>query len=144
MKTPLKITLAAALPLVSVLWLTPPANAHDTSRSHKHRHSWSDASSYRDPSTGRSIGSYRDPSTGLYTDRERRHRDGSSWEDGKKHRKYHKAMNRLSRQEREARTKAYRRYEGDRRDPRYWERLSEIDRRYDHKRDKVERNLRHD
>jgi hypothetical protein len=28
--------------------------------------------------------------------------------------------------------------------PRYRERLSEIDRRYDHKRDKVERNLWHD
>ena len=52
-------------------------------------------------------------------------------------------MNRLARQEREAHMKTYRRYEGDRRDPRYRERLAEIDRRYDYKRYKVERNLRH-
>jgi hypothetical protein len=54
----------------------------------------------------------------------------------------HKAMTRLARQEREAREKAARRYEGDRRDPRYRERLSEIDRKYDHKRYQVRRNLR--
>jgi len=131
-KTPLKMTLAAALPLVSLLWMTPPAVAHDTHRSQEHRRSWSDSSSYGAPSYGRS------------TDWERHHRDGSSWEEGKKHRKYNKAMNRLARQEREAQEKAYRRYEGDRRDPRYRERLGEIDRRYDHKRDKVERNLRND
>jgi hypothetical protein len=131
-KTPLKMTIAAALPLVSLLWVTPPADAHDTHRSYEHRRSWSDSSSYRAPSYGRS------------TDWERRHRDSSLWEHDKKHRKYNKAMNRLSRQEREAREKAARRYEGDRRDPRYRERLGEIDRRYDHKRDKVERNLRHD
>ena len=132
MKTPLKMTLAAALPLVSVLWLTPPADAHDTYRSHEHRRSWSDAPSYRNPSTGR------------YTNWERRHRDSSSWEYGKKGRKYHKAMNRLSRQEREAQAKAYRRYEGDRRDPRFRERLGKIDRKYDQKRYQVERNLRND
>jgi hypothetical protein len=49
-------------------------------------------------------------------------------------------MNRLERQEREARAKAYNRYEGERRDPGYRERLGKIDRKYDHKRDKVERN----
>jgi hypothetical protein len=37
-------------------------------------------------------------------------------------------MNRLASQERKARAKAPRRYEGDRRDPRYWERLAESDR----------------
>ncbi len=137
MKTPLKMTLAAALPLVSLLWITPPAVAYDTHRSQEHRRLWSDSSSYRDPATGRYGDSYRDPATGS-------HRDGSSWEYGKKRQKYNKAMHRLSRQEREARAKAARRYEGDRRDPRYQERLAEIDRRYDHKRDKVERNLRHD
>jgi hypothetical protein len=50
-------------------------------------------------------------------------------------------MTRLERQEREARARAYRRSEGDRRDPHLRERLAEIDRKYDHKRDKVERNL---
>jgi hypothetical protein len=53
-------------------------------------------------------------------------------------------MHRLSRQEREAREKAARRYEGDRRDPRYRERLAEIDRKYDQKRYQVRRNLRND
>jgi hypothetical protein len=131
-KTPLKMILAAALPLVSLLWLTPPANARDTYRSHEQRRSWADAPAYRDPATGR------------YNNWERRNRHNSSGEYGKKHRKYNKAMNRLSRQEREAQAKAYRRYEGDRRDPRYRERLGEIDRKYDHKRHKVERNLRND
>jgi len=55
-----------------------------------------------------------------------------------------KAMNRRARQEREAQEKAYFRYEGGRRDPRYRERLAEIDRRYDHKRNKVERHLCND
>jgi len=53
-------------------------------------------------------------------------------------------MTRLSRQEREAQAKAYRRYEGNRSDPRYRERLAEIDRKYDQKRYQVERNLRND
>jgi hypothetical protein len=96
-KTPLKMTLAAALPLVSVLWLTPLAIAHDTPSSHEPRHSWADSPSYRDPSTG------------LYTDWERRHRDGASWEYGRKHRRYHKAMPWLSYPEWEARRKAPRR-----------------------------------
>jgi len=48
----------------------------------------------------------------------------------------------LARQEREAREKAYRRYDGNSSDWRYRERLAEIDRKYDHKRDKVERNYR--
>lgn len=131
MKTPLKMTLAAALPLVSLLWMAPPVVAYDTHRSQEHRRSWSDSPSYR-------------ASSGHPTNWERRHRDGSSWEYGKKHQKYNKAMNRLSRQEREAREKAARRYEGNLRDPRYRERLSEIDRRYDQKRYQVKRNLRND
>jgi hypothetical protein len=132
-KTPLKMTLAAALPLVSVLWITPPAVAYDTHRSHEHRRSWSDSSSHRAPSYGR-----------YSHDWEQRRSHGSSWQYGENSRKYNKAMHRLSRQEREARAKAARRYEGDRRDPRYRERLAEIDRRYDHKRYQVRRNLRND
>ena len=144
MKTPLKMTLAAALPLVSVLWMTLPASAYDMHRSQEHRRSWSDSSLYGAPTSGRYGDSYRDPSTGRHTNGERRHRDGSSWEYGNKHRKYTKAMTRLERQEQEARAKAARRYEGDHRDPRYRERLAEIDRRYDHKRYQVRRNLRND
>jgi hypothetical protein len=109
-KTPLKMTLAAALPLVSVMWLTPPALAHDMPRSQEPRRSWSDASSYRDPSTGRYIDSYRDPSTGFYTEWERRHRDNSSWDYGRKHRRYRKAMPWLSYPEWEARRRAPRHY----------------------------------
>ena len=109
MKTPLKMTLAAALPLVSLLWMTPPALAHDTYRSQEHQRSWSDTSSYRDPSTGRYRDSYRDPSTGRYTNWVGRNRDGSLWEDGRKHRRYHKARPWLSYPEWEARRKAPRR-----------------------------------
>jgi hypothetical protein len=53
-------------------------------------------------------------------------------------------MHRLARQERKARAKAARRYEGDHRDPRYRERLAEIERRYDQKRYQVRRNMRND
>lgn len=56
--------------------------------------------------------------------------------------KYDKAMRRLDRQEREAEAKAYRQYGGNTADPRFQERQREIDRKYDHKRDKVERNTR--
>lgn len=97
MKTPLQMTLAAALPLVSVLWMTPPAFAHDTHRAPEHQRSWSDSSSYRDPSTGR------------YTNWVGRNRDGSWRESGRKHRRYHKAMPWLSYPEWEARRKAPRR-----------------------------------
>ena len=55
--------------------------------------------------------------------------------------KYEKGMRRLDRQEQEAREKAARRFGGNTSDPRYRERLDDIDRKYDHKRDKVE-NLR--
>ena len=106
--------------------MTPPAVAHDSYRSHEHRRSWFE--------------SYRNPRAGRYTGSERYRGYNSSRESGKNQRKYDKAMNRLERQEREARAKAYRRYEGDRRDPGYRERLGKIDRKYDHKRDKVERN----
>src|SRR5215208_7256142 len=130
MKTPLRITLAA-LPLSSLLWMAPPANADDGYRHYRHRPAWSE--------------SYRRPSYDRYSnDWERRRGDGSSWQYGENSRKYNKAMNRLSRQEREAQEKAARRYEGDRRDPRYRERLAEIDRKYDQKRYQVERNLRND
>jgi hypothetical protein len=49
-------------------------------------------------------------------------------------------MNRLERQEREAREKAYRKYGGNVADSRYRERQREIAEKYAHKRDKVERN----
>ena len=52
--------------------------------------------------------------------------------------KYAKAMNRLDRQEAEARAKAYRKSHGD--PVRYRKRMEKIDRKYAHKRDKVERN----
>ena len=126
MRTPLKMSIAAALPLASLLWMTPPAVAHDSYRSHEHRRSWFE--------------SYRNPRAGRYTEAERYRGYNSSREYGKNQRKYDKAMNRLERQEREARAQAYRRYEGERRDPGYRERLGKIDRKYDHKRDKVERN----
>jgi hypothetical protein len=127
MRTPLKTTLAAALPLVSLLWLTPPAVAHDSYRSHEHRRSWSE--------------SYRHPYTGRYSDWERYRGYNRSGRYGENQRKYSKAMDRLARQERQARTRAYRRYgEGEISDRRYQRRLAEIDRKYDYKRDKVERN----
>jgi hypothetical protein len=137
MRTLLKTTLAAALPLASLLWLTPPAVAHDGYRSHEYRRSWSDSPSYRRPYYGR------------YSDNYSRYNDWRSgsdswWYDRKDARKYNKAMDRLARQEREAQERAYRRYEGNRNDPRYRERLAEIDRKYDQKRYQVERNLRND
>src|SRR5262245_16483208 len=94
------MTLAAALPLVSVLWMTPLALAHDTRHSSEQRRSWSDASTYRDPSTGRYRDSYRDPATGRYRDQYCDpstgltnwvgcHPDEASWEEGRRHRRYH-------------------------------------------------------
>ncbi|HEV8714590.1 MAG TPA: hypothetical protein VGX03_17395 [Candidatus Binatia bacterium] len=55
--------------------------------------------------------------------------------------KYDKAMNRLARQEREAEAKLYRKYDGDTADRRFQEQASRIDRKYDYKRGKVERNV---
>jgi|SRR5581483_5935317 len=124
MKTPIKTTLAFVLPLASLLWMAPPASAHDNY--YRHRHSWSE--------------SYRHPYTGRYGRWQRPQSYGSTWGYGKNRWKYDKAMNRLARQEREARAKAYRRYEGNGNDWRYRRRLAEIDRKYDHKRGKVERN----
>src|SRR5690242_16030874 len=116
MRTPLKTTLATAFSLASLLWLTPLANAHDNYRSHVHRRFWSE--------------SYRYPQSGRYPGWGRYQGYNSSWRYGENQRKYNKAMNRLTRQEREAQAKAYRRYEGNRNDPRYRERLAEIDRKY--------------
>jgi len=53
-------------------------------------------------------------------------------------------MNRLDQQEREAREKAYRKYGGDMSNPKYREQMAKIDRKYDHKRYKVERNTAKD
>ena len=124
MKIPLKMTLVAALPLASLLWLTPPAVADDGYRHYRHRPAWSE--------------SYRQPYSDRYNTWEQRRSYGPSWQYGGNSQKYNKAMNRLARQEREAQEKAYRRYEGNRNDPRYREHLAEIDRKYDHKRNKVE------
>lgn len=55
--------------------------------------------------------------------------------------KYEKGMHRLDRQEAEAREKATRRFGGNPADPRYQDALENIDRKYDHKREKVD-NLR--
>lgn len=55
--------------------------------------------------------------------------------------KYDKGMRRLDRQEAEAREKATRRFGGNTADPHYQEQLDKIDRKYDHKREKVD-NLR--
>lgn len=131
-------TVVAALPLASLLWLTPPASAHESYHSQGHQPSWSNSVHRHHPYSGR----YNDYQ-GRYNDWGRRGYDSSGYY-GKDGRKYNKAMNRLARQEREARERAYRRYEGNRRDPRYWERLAEIDRKYDRKRYQVERNLRND
>ena len=164
MKRPLKMTLAAVLPLASLLWVTPPAVAYDGYRHHRHQPAWSESyrrpyygrysngerrrwsESYRRPSYGRySNGerrrwseSYRRPYSDRYTTWEQRRSYGPSWQYGRNARKYNKAMNRLARQEREAQAKAYRHYEGNRNDPRYRERLAEIDRKYNHKRNKVD------
>ena len=127
MRTPLQTTLGIALSLASLLWIAPPANAHDDGyRSHEHQRSWSE--------------SYRFPRSGYSADWGRHSEYSPSWRYGDNHRKYRKAMERLARQEREAQAKAYRRYGDDRRDPRYWDRLDDIERKYEHKRDKVERN----
>jgi hypothetical protein len=49
-------------------------------------------------------------------------------------------MQRLDRQEYEAREKVYRKYRGNASHPQYRERMAKISRKYDHKREKVERN----
>ena len=54
---------------------------------------------------------------------------------------YDKGLRRLDRQEQEAREKAARRFGGNAADPQYHESLDKIDRKYDHKREKVD-NLR--
>jgi ABC-type transport system substrate-binding protein len=56
--------------------------------------------------------------------------------------KYDKAMRRLDRQEREAEEKLNRKYGGNTNDPRYQDAQRKVDQKYDHKRDKVERNTR--
>ena len=129
MRTPLKTTLALAIPFASLLWMTPPAVAHDYGyrQPYGQRHSWYDS---RRPYGQRR--SWYDSHRYSYPNR---YSGENRW-------KYNKALSRLARQEREARAKAYRRYEGNDNNQRYRERLAEIDRRYDHKRDKVDRNLR--
>ena len=137
-----KRALVAALSLASGLWLTPVAFAHEHHHS-DYRRSWSATHPYahrpHDWDYNRryydSARPYRQYNWGL----NREHAERYQY----RQHKYGKAMNRLARQEREAQAKAYRRYEGNNSDWRYRERLAEIDRKYDHKRDKVERNYRH-
>jgi len=126
MRTSLKTALVAALPFAALLWMTPPAAAHDSYCAYKRRPAWSNSTSYHP----------------RYNDWEQRRVYGPPQAYRENHWKYNKAMDRLARQEREAQERAYRNYDGNRGDPRYQRRLAEIDRRYDHKRDKVERNLR--
>ena len=112
-----KKILVATAALVGGLWLSPPVFARDGDfYRHSYRHSY--RSDY-----------------------------GQNWQHGKRSElryKHNKAMNRLDRQEREAQAKAYRHYDGNRSDPRYRQRLAEIDRKYDQKRYQVDRNTRKD
>lgn len=130
MRTQLKTALIAALPFASLLWMAPLAAAHDSYRSYERRPAWSDSVPYRPWYSSR------------YNDWERRRAYGPPQAYGENSWKYNKAMNRLARQEREAQEKAYRNYDGNQGNPRYQQRLAEIDRRYAHKRYKVERNMR--
>jgi len=152
MRARLPTTLVIALALASLLWMAPPASAHEGDRYHRHRPYRSE--SYRLPYYSRHKGWHRHHRTEAsrspyssryyYKDGGHRRSDNYSWQYGKNSQKYHKAMHRLARQERGAQERAYRRYEGNCSDPRFRERLAEIDRRYDHKRYQVERNLRND
>jgi hypothetical protein len=126
----LKTALLVVPPLATVLWMTPLASAHDDYRYHERRPAWSSAAPYRHFDSSRYPDWYgRD-----------RYDYGRSQAYGENRWKYNKAMDRLARQEREAREKAYRKYGGNLHDSRFREQLAEIDRKYDHKRDKVERN----
>ena len=139
MRTQPKRALVAALSLASGLWLTPVAFAHDDHHS-EHRRSWYSAHLHSDRANERYNRRYYDSSRPYQQYQWGLNREHSEQHQHLQH-QYGKAMNRLARQEREAREKAYRRYEGNSSDWRYRERLAEIDRKYDHKRDKVERNI---
>jgi|GEM_PF-2822881 len=93
---------------------------------------------YYDPYYGNRLPYYY----GTYDNRSHRelHRDFEH-EAANVERKYDKGMQRLDRQEQEAREKAARRFGGNPADPRYQNELNKIDRKYDHKREKVD-NLR--
>lgn len=90
---------------------------------------------------------YSDPYSSLYEEPYRRDEGryydrGRGYDErlGRLEAKYEKAMHRLDRQEREALDKAYQKYRGDRSHPGFRERVAKIQRKYAHKRDKVERN----
>src|SRR5215470_8843640 len=108
-----KTALFAALPLAAGLWFTPIASAHDSDWRYRHH---------------QPEGSYSTPyrHSWRYRGENSRYSSEDMW-------KYNKAMNRLARQEHEAQAKAYRRYDGNTSNPRYQERLAEIDRKYDQK-----------
>ncbi len=107
-----KTALFATLPLLVGLWLTPLASAHARDWRPRHQPAWSYAAPHH-----------------------------QVWRQGKHNRQYNETINRLDRQEREAQAQAYRKYDGNSQDIRYRERLAKIDRTYDSKRAKVERNL---
>jgi hypothetical protein len=92
-----------------------------------------DPSAY-DPYQNGRYGSYgAPPYYDVYRDRERRYRSERQVQYD-----YEKAMRRLDRQEAEARAKAYRKSRGN--PERYYDRMAKIERKYAHKRYKVERN----
>ena len=89
---------------------------------------------------GSAQGSYGPSSYDYYRGRDNRYRYQERI--GRLDGKYAKAMTRLARQEDEARAKAYRKSYGD--PVRYREQMAKIDRKYDYKRYKVERNTGQD
>jgi hypothetical protein len=101
--------------------------------------SYSRSNGYYDPYYG---GTYYDPRwrREAYRDLQKSHEEKHE----QLEHKYDKAMHRLDRQEHEAEEKLYRKYGGNTSDPRYQEAQRKIDQKYDHKRDKVERNTRHE
>jgi len=91
---------------------------------------------YYDPYYTNRVPYYR----GTYDDRSHKelHRDLER-DSYRVEQKYEKGMQRLDRQEQEAREKAARRFGGNPADPRYQESLNKIDQKYDYKREKVDK-----
>src|SRR5262245_19792644 len=141
MRTQPTMALLAAFSLASGLWCVPAASAHDddrwgqpySSRSYAERYSDWYGDHYPNYSGGHYINPYYDPSRAHREEHDRLGEEHAEQHGALQH-KYDKAMNRLARQEREAQEKAMREYSGNTSDPRYRERMAEIDRKYDQKR----------
>ena len=91
----------------------------------------------------RGPGRYQDPRD-PYTNDSYRETDRRYQYDNRRARlehKYNKAMRRLAREEQRALERAYNKYNGNTSHPGYRERLADIDRKFEHKRFKVERNI---